>query len=238
MPIDFVANITGDPDAFLSVNCVMYRGASPFAPDQPGASAPFLISPTATAVRYRTGSRMFGKGNAKADGASYEIRAYKIATPRTAGDETFEAVWSGYQGGAARTCVLPATGGPNVMVTPKLDGCTLTWRSNPDGSASFGHYNLKGGPNTLAADDMRTQAEALEGAEGLGGVSKEHYYSFAKRVADGAPGKRTIANAFALRAGGGGWSVWAQYIEVKGAVYQIRAVERIEPGRWYNLERY
>jgi hypothetical protein len=241
MPINFIAAMTADAMAYLATNRVTFRYNCPYAPEE---VARFTITRIAGApIRYRTGSRFLGMGNAKATGENFEVFAENPHRARGIEEETFTAVWSGYRGGHAIHCDLRAAGGPDVMLTPMLDGCTLTWQRNPDGSARFGHYNLKAvinGP-TLDQDDMRQEAINRYGTEDIGTMSKEYYYNKAKRINPTSGDKRTMANAFGVRHGGG-WHFYIQYIEAKGvgraATMQIRGVEELAPARWYNLEHY
>ena len=125
MPIDFVDSLVADPMGFLASNCVMMAGAVSCPAEAVGN---FIIAPYTgqTIIRYRN----WGKKT----GHYYEIRQYNPGGYRPPDSEDFEAIWSGYAGGHATHCELPVLGKRSVMLTPRLDGCTLTWLQRPDGS--------------------------------------------------------------------------------------------------------
>jgi hypothetical protein len=245
MPIDFLRLMRADPISFLATNIVRFFGACAVPP---GGLGDFRItSEPGTVVRYRTGSKFLGMGNAKATGQALLARAERPGLLHAADDEVFRAVWSGYQSGGATHCTLPAAGGPDVMLTPMLSGCTVTWQKNGDGSARFGHYNDQAPdrpadrPETLSAESMQMLAAWRHGTTNDGVMSKEYYYDKAKRPTP-RYGKRTVVNAFGVRLAGG-WEFFTQYIEAKGTTVrnqttQIRGVEQLTTARWYNLERY
>lgn len=241
MTIDIVTKLTADPIGFLSSNVVTFRGGVTANAEE---IADFYISPQNMNVRYRTGSKFMGLGNAKANGRFYTVSQLKPGWSLKAEEESFRAMWSGYVGKQAIHCELPANSQASIMLTPLLDGCTVTWSHRPDGSARFGHYNLKAdaangtGP-TLGAAGMRTAAIQNYGQEAVGTLSKEYYYDKAKRVSEQAnvAGKLASANAFGVKQGGK-WSFYVQYMESKGTATQIRGVEKLRPARHYNLERY
>lgn len=210
------------PNTFLVHNEVYWRGGAPTDQDLIMARMSLVDGEQA---RIRTGSRFLGFGNAKASVPVYELKCFKGTnwTPRghlTEG-ENFEAQWSGYKGGEARLAVLPATGGPSIMLTPQLTGCTIVCALQPDGGAIFAHYNLKdhGAPGTLDDATMKAIAEAQFGTPDAV-LSKGKYRTISKRG-----GNLQVTVVGHRREGR--WGFWAQYREDKVSGSQIRLVERL-----------
>lgn len=226
----FLEAILADPAAFLSCNAANMTGNVQLAP---GESGTFKARRQPTfKVRYRTGSKFLGMGNAKATGDAWELRAHKPGDGTSSEEQLFEAIWSGYGGGLATHCTLGTGGGPDLMLTPRVDGCTLTFGPAAGGGVRFGHYNLKDGAATLAGPQMA--AAATNNYEGVvpAVFSKEFYYSKAKRETSPALGRRTFVNAVGVRKNGL-WRFYVQYLESKGDGFQIRGVDELQAGAQY-----
>lgn len=118
------------------------------------------------------------------------------------------------------------------MLTPRVDGCTLTFAPAAGGGIRFGHYNLKDGPATLSGPQMA--AAAANNYEGVvpAVFSKEFYYSKAKRETSPELGRRTFVNAVGVRKNGV-WRFFVQYLEPKGDGFQIRGVDELKAGAQY-----
>jgi hypothetical protein len=190
----------------------------------------------ASEVRYRTGAKVGRFGNAKATGTFYEARKWDEFCAENATSERVEVVWSGYTPGRATHCILDDAGGPDIMFTPRLDGCSLTWGAHGGGIA-FGHYNLltDDKTGTVATGDMAEAGRGYFGEGNFGIISKEDYFAKAKRITAATGDRRTTANAFGVRKGGA-WHFYIQYIETKGlGVLQIRGAEELTAGTRYNL---
>jgi len=205
-----------DPAAFLKSNVVWWRGGAP--KDQANIQAAMLDS--ATKVRRKTST--LGR---KVDGDNFELRLSKpgaLNIPQ--GSPVFAAVWSGYAGNTAKTASLPATGGPNIMLTAQLTGCTVVAKVNDDGSADFSHYNLKVGANTLDEADMNAIAEAHFGG-GQSTMTKETIRGVGKHS------QAVTANVVGVRKQGR-WEFYVQMVESKavgssGTTWQIREVRKL-----------
>ncbi|MCC6784299.1 MAG: hypothetical protein IT457_15765 [Planctomycetes bacterium] len=231
MVVQFSQDLLADPLGFLASSAPNMTGAVGL---DPGVVGTFTARPTPNfKIRYRTGARLLGRGNAKADGRSFELRWKRPADGGDLGEvEEFNAYWSGYAGGLATHCDLPGGGAAALMLTPRVDGCTLTFVLGPGGAARFGHYNLKAGNATLGGAAMAEAAEANHPGQNPAVFSKEYYYSKAKRSVSPELGKRTMVNAFGVRQGGA-WRFFVQYLESKDDGYQIRGVEELVAGARY-----
>lgn len=208
----FIAN----PEQFLRAYSVRWRGA---APENQCVINVGMFDRAGTA-RIRTGSKFFGKGNAKASTDMFELRwDGNVNWPFPPGTQTFQVQWSGYKAGQGRTAALPAAGGPLLMLTPEFTGCTAVCRVNGDGSANFSHYNLMNGAATLDDADMRAIADAEYGG-GHATMTKGDMRTRGKR------GGAVVATVVGVRRNGG-WEFWAQFREDKPSGEQIRSVERI-----------
>jgi hypothetical protein len=228
MAVTFSTDIVADPSAYLARNVAAMAGKVSL---QPGQSGKFIAAPYPTfKVRYRTGSQFLGMGNAKADGEAFDLRWMGSGAVAPGGEyELFDAIWSGYEGGKPTHCDLPGGGPVALMLTPRLDGCTITCAARAGGGARFGHYNLKEGADTLSGEEMAKAARANHPGENPGILTKEFYYSKAKREVSLELGKRTMAYAFGVRLGGT-WRFFVQYLESKGDGYQIRGVDELVSG--------
>jgi len=238
--MSFLTDIVANPAGYLDLNLVQFRSRCPL---NPGTTGTFVVKADNTAhVRYRTGTAFLAWGNKKADGRLFEVKYQKPGEPSPTGNfESFDAIWSGYAGSKATHCTLTGgNGGPDVMFTPILDGCTVTYVSLAGGGMKFGHYNLKDTTDpvvanqpTLAGPEMVKAAKANYGNHNPAVLSKEYYYSKAKRNSSTTGMKRTTTNVIGVRVGGH-WRVFAQYVEPKGIgaaqTFQIRGVEELTNG--------
>lgn len=218
-----------DPPAFLRTNYVRFRGACSLAP---GAVGDFMLIDLNGRPPARGPRLVFGVEVGRTDARAFEIRQADAANVGYGSTEvgTFQAVWSGYQSGAAVRCTL-GTAGPDIMLTQDLSGCTIVSSAAPSGPASFSHYNLlqpadparPAGPrHTLGAEAMRSYAAGQHsGPHSV--VTKEDYYDKAKR---GGAGRAT---AVGWRRDGT-WEFWVQYVEEHDGVVRIREVSRMQAG--------
>ena len=234
MAIDFAANMLGDTVGFLSTNVILTSTVKAV----PGAPVDFQVRVPQfpSRVRYRTGSRFLGRGNAKATGLQYEARKWDEWCVENDTSEKVRVVWSGYAAGAPTHCQLDADGGPDIMFTPRLDGCSLTW-GPLGGGTSFGHYNLltddKSG--TVDQPDMVAEGQRQFGGDNFGIISKETYFNKAKRVSATTGDRRTMASAFGVRRGGI-WKFYMQYMETEAdGTLQLREAEELTAGTKYNV---
>ena len=157
----------------------------------------------------------------KVDAGSFMVCA---AVPNNSkvpnGSPVFSAVWSGYVPGEERDATLPAVGGPGIMLTPELTGCTVVASIENDGSARFSHYNLKNGSKTLSTESMLEYAAIDYAGKDFSTLSKEEYY------AAGVHSTAVSVTVVGVRASGV-WSSWAQFNERKDGRYSIREVRKI-----------
>ncbi len=228
-----VKEFVPDPARFLEKNHLSYAGGVPSTTG--GDKAWFGLVPIDRGCRARTGNVFLGMGNAKVDGACFEIRARKCNhwSLKNPGVEYFPAWWSGYKGGIAVHCNLPSSGGPNIMLTPALTGCTVVWVMHSDGSARFSHYNLKNGKLTLPDNEMIAHAREDYGNDAnMGSLSKGYYYGLAKH--EQASGGKVARGTIIGWRQGGRWTFWGQFVENKNGVSQIRKVMQLPAGK--NLE--
>jgi hypothetical protein len=236
MAIDFVVNMMADAIGFLSTHCIQTSTVKVAT----GGTAFFQVRkpPHPDLVRYRTGSKFAGMGNSKATGVHLEARLWDAWSAENADSERVEGVWSGYGIGLPTHCTLPNAGGPDIMFTPRLDGCSLTWGALGGGTV-FGHYNLltDDKTGTVARADMKQAGTDHFGDQPFGIISKETYFNQAKRNDPTTGDKRTTANAFGVRHGTA-WHFYIQYIETKPAGLQIRGVEELTAGTKYNAALY
>lgn len=230
-----IDDLLADPLGFLSTNALQFEGNVNVGA---GKSGMFYVEPYPSMhVRYRTGSKFLGMGNSKADGRAYKVRFKKPEEPLSKHAVQFEAVWSGYKGGIATYCELPSTGGADIMLTPRMDGCTLTFAASNTGGMKFGHCNIKGADkNTVTAQEMQDAVADEINIDNATVLTKEYYYSQAKRNSVNTGDKRTIANAVGVR-DNGVWKFYIQYLEPKGVgaagCYQIRHAEHLAQGAKY-----
>lgn len=211
-----INHFINNPEQFLRLNSLRWRGR---APDNQAVISVGMFDRAGTA-RVRTGSRLLGIGNAKADASMFELRwGGDVHRPFPQGTPMFQVQWSGYKAGQGRTATLPAAGGPDIMLTPEFTGCTAVCRGNGDGSANFSHYNLMNGAATLDDADMRAIAQAEYGG-GQATMTKGDMRGRSKR------GGAVVATVAGVRRNGG-WEFWAQFREDKPSGEQIRSVERI-----------
>jgi hypothetical protein len=204
------------PEQFMRSNSIKWRGSSP--ENQAVINVAMLDS--AGVARVRTGSRLLGRGNVKANASRFDLRwDGNLLVPLPPGTTTFAVHWSGYRAGQGRDAHLPAAGGPDIMLTPEFTGCTAVCRTNADGSGQFSHYNMKAGASTLADDDMRAIAEAAYGG-GQSTLTKGDVRAYGKRS------ENVCATVVGVRRHGR-WEFWAQLREDKASGEQIRAVVRL-----------
>lgn len=205
-----------DPATFLKKNVVWWRGGAP--EDQANIQVAMLDSGT----QVRRSTSVLGR---KVDGNNFELRYSQpgaINIPQ--GSPIFPAVWSGYAGNTAKNASLPSAGGPDIMLTAQLTGCTVVAKVHADGSADFSHYNLKVGNSTLDEADMNAIAEAHFGG-GQSTLTKE------SMRATGKHSDAVTANVIGIRKAGR-WAFYAQMVESKavgntGTTWQIREVRKI-----------
>jgi hypothetical protein len=233
--MSIIEDLVDDPIAFLSRNALNMAGSVPKDSREPINFLAFANP--AFKVRYRSGSKFFKIGNKKCSGTAYELRyphPWFVATEAT---EKFTAVWSGYKGGTAVHCKLPSQGGPDVMLTPRVDGCTLTFAKDGN-DMKFGHYNLMNvtGKSTKTGSEMREAAAFNYGDDNASVFSKEYYYSKAKRINTNTNDKRTCVNAVGVRKNRQ-WDFYVQYLESKGDGFQIRGAEQLKAGAKYIAPR-
>ena len=227
MPTQAIANqFTDRPGNFLKYNVVHWFGGYP--PDQAVIRVAMIEGETIIGGR-TIGRRRTSILQRKVDTPFYYLlHAANGSAPweliRGDNPPTFDVIWSGYRAGQAVDAILPPVGGPGVMLTETLTGCSVVCSPNADGAvnARFSHYNLMnhGAGNTLE----RASMEAIAGAqyEGLGHrvLSKEHYNASAKHVA------QCDVTVVGHRRGGR-WEFWAQHLEDKPSGWQIRRVQKI-----------
>lgn len=200
-----------DPPTFLKKNAVWWRGSAPA--NQETIDVGILD-------HNRTIRRKTSVLSRKVDGGNFVLRHATVGNPNIApGTPKFQAVWSGYAGSTAKSAHLPAAGGPDIMLTAQLTGCTVVCRPNGDGSADFSHYNLVVGTSTLGQADMEAIAEAHFGG-GQSTLTKEEYRAVGKHS------QAVKVNVVGWR-NNGAWGFWAQFMEVKGTTEQIREVRRL-----------
>jgi hypothetical protein len=220
--------LLNDPPAFLRSYAVKWAGKGPA--NQGPITAALCDGSGESQARIRTGSKIFGKGNAKADVQSFILRDTNHAHWQIAdaGTLTFPAMWSGYVAGQAANANLANAGGPGIMLTPEFTGCTAVCHTNADGSATFSHYNLlkESGKETLDVAQMRAVAEETY-ANGFILMSKESQRGFAKVQSNGV---RSTVIGFRKH---GFWEFWVQHRETKRVdgntnSIQIRAVMRLQ----------
>lgn len=216
--------LINDPAAFLRAYAVKWAGKGPA--NQGPITAALCDGTGESQARVRTGSKLVGLGNAKADVQTFILRDtnfphWQIADAATL---TFPAVWSGYVAGQAANAVLPNAGGANIMLTPEFTGCTAVCHTNADGSANFSHYNLlkENGKETLDVAQMRAVADETY-ANGCILMTKESQRSYAKVATNGV---RSTVIGFRRN---GRWEFWVQHRESKPvdsntSSIQIRAV--------------
>lgn len=216
-----------DPPTFLRRHHLIFKGLGPEV--QGGATHDFLlIESHLHPARRRTAA--LGLSLHKATAGLFEVRARRganLAPQALERGEVFQAAWGGYKAGTKISCALVANG-PDLMLTPELTGCTIAFATQGNGTASFSHYNLMDPQlpgQTLPVSNMVAEAHADFGYAGnVGVLSKEVYRGKIKHR--GGAGRATVIGWRK----NGEWTFWAQYIEVKGAVYQIRGVEQLRPG--------
>lgn len=215
-----------DPPAFLRRHYVVFKGFGPEV--EGGVEHPFVMAESHKHSARRSVS-VLGL-SAKIDGKVFELRActpLQGAVRTTDEGERFNAIWSGYKAGQAIHCPLGGQGA-ELMLTPALTGCTIAYAAQSDGNAWFSHYNLKdpsAPTQTLPLNGMLMNVQAdYGGDDAVGMMSKEHYREKVKHR--GGAGLATVVGWRRQ----GQWTFWAQYIEVKGEVFQIRGVEQLSPG--------
>lgn len=216
-----------DPPQFMRRHHVIFKGAGP--EKQGGNVHDFLLVESTSHSARRTIAAL-GLSLTKADAGVFEIRACAAGyVPQQALDngERFQAIWGGYQAGAKIQCALNADG-PDLMLTPELTGCTIAFAAQNDGTARFSHYNLMDPQlpgQTLPVSNMVAEVHTDFGyGSEVGVLPKEVYRNKVKHR-----GGAARATVIGWR-NKGQWTFWAQYIEVKGAVYQIRDVQQLRPG--------
>jgi hypothetical protein len=200
------------PGEFLKKCIVEWKGGAP--EDQTNIQAAMLDSDW--------GRRRTTVLHRKVDATGYVLRhAFTGNSNVPEGSARFDAVWSGYKGGQSRTAHLSSFGGPGIMLTPQLSGCTVVCAFNQDGSAEFSHYNLKdeGAGGTLDKQTMRAIAFAVHGRP-VATLSREDYRALGKHS------DMVRVNVVGCRKGGR-WEFWAQFTEEKNACWHIRQVRRI-----------
>lgn len=227
-----------DPPAFLRNNIVTYVGERP---SQAGGGVfDFVLVPVRDAHARTRGGVFLGMSIRKADAGVYEIRwadAQLIGADRLARGERFRAIWSGYVPRGKSQAALPADGDVEIMLTPKMDGCSAAYSAQADGTARFSHYNLMDakGTRTLPASRMIAEARAdYAGVGNLGVMTKEHYNGksnagLAARFERKAKHADPYVNVFGWRRNGL-WTFWIQYTDWKGAAQQILDVKQLTPG--------
>lgn len=207
------------PNQFMRANSVRWRGFSP----EDAQIIEVVLLDAAGQARIRTGSKFLGMGNAKASVPKFELRwannPHNVIAPNP---DRFSVQWSGYKAKQARGITLPAVGGPDLMLTPELTGCTVACRSNPDGSADFIHYNLRDpvrDGDTLDDTGMTAVAQTDLGV-GSSILTKGDYRAVGKHT------QSVSVTVVGIRAHGA-WTFWAQYREDKASGEQIRAVRQL-----------
>lgn len=133
----------------------------------------------------------------------------------------FKAVWSGYIPGHEQTVSLPAVGGPNIMLTPQLDGCTIAVKLGDDGNTNFSHYNYGHGGETMDKATMVSVALNQHGG-GVNTFSKEDYRAMAK-----GPSPIGVSVTVLGYRKNGVWGFWGQVLENKASGMQIREVRKL-----------
>lgn len=207
-----------EPRQFMRAHSIKWRGP---APENQCVIDVAMLDCQGTA-RVRTGSRVLCFGNKKADARMFDLRwAGNVHRPLPPGTPTFQVQWSGYRAGQGRDALLPAHGGPDIMLSPEFTGCTAVCRVDADGSALFSHYNLMNGVTgrTLEDDEMRAIAQAAYGG-GQSTMTKGDMRAHAKR----AGAVRATVVGFRRHSR---WEFWVQLREDKPSGEQIRAVVRL-----------
>jgi len=216
-----------DPPQFMRRNHVIFKG---MGPEMQGGNVHEFMLVESNNHPARRSIAALGMSLGKVDAGVFEIRACTTGhVPQQAQDsgDRFEAIWGGYQAGAKIRCDL-GDKGPDLMLTPELTGCTVAFATQDNGSASFSHYNLMDPlmpRQTLPVSNMVAEAHVDFGyGSNVGVLSKEVYRNKVKHR--GGAGRATVIGWRRK----GEWTFWVQYIEVKGAVYQIRDVQQLRPG--------
>ena len=213
-----IIQFRADPNLFMRTNIVEWQGAGP--EDQANIDV-FMVD--SGAGRYRTGSKFLGLGNAKADAPKSRVKwANNPMNPAPAGTATFPAVWSGFKGLQGRQANLPAAGGPSIMFTPQLTGCTVVCKTNADGSAQFSHYNYRSVLDATQVDDDANMVQRAQNDYGGGQstLTKGDYRAVSKH------GGNLTVTVVGVRKNGR-WEFWAQYLEDKASGLQIRDVRKL-----------
>jgi len=227
MPSQAIANqLAESPGNFLKKNAVKWTGSYPadqqiitVALTESGPIAQTdIIGRRRTSILRRKVSTPFYYLVHVANGNPY----WEMA--RGSNPPTFQVVWSGFQAGQAVQATLPAHGGPGIMLTPTLSGCSVVCVPNKDGtsSAKFSHYNLMDsrGERTLSSRRMQMKAYREYGSTKHRVLSKETYDKEAKHIPE------CEVTVIGHRKGER-WHFWAQYLEDKGTGMQIRRVHKI-----------
>lgn len=227
-----------DPPAFLRNNIVTYVGERP---SQAGGGVfDFVLIPVGDASARSRSMVFLGMSIRKPRAEVYEIRwadAQMIGADRLARGERFRAIWSGYVPRGKSQALLPADGEVEIMLTPKMDGCSAAYAAQRDGTARFSHYNLMDakGKKTLPASAMIAAARAdYPGVGNLGVMTKEHYNGKSNAgLATRFDWKTKHADPYVNVIGwrrNGLWTFWIQYTDWKGSAQQILDVKQLTPG--------
>lgn len=212
------------PELFMATHAIAWVGVAP-----ENQAVIFVVMGDVKGVaRRRVGSRFLGFGNVKESVGKFDLRwCDSPLKPVPHGAPfVFQVQWSGYKAGQGRDAVLPAAGGPDIMLTPEFTGCTAVCRTLPNGTGEFSHYNLMtaDGKSTLDDNAMRARADLAYG----------HGHTTLTKGDARAHGKHSTAvktTVLGLRRHGR-WEFWAQMREDKmredkTTGEQIRAVVQL-----------
>jgi hypothetical protein len=165
--------------------------------------------------------------NLLGDGAPMEVYSL-VPSGNGAPGEPVTAWWCPYSAGQALGAVLPGAGGPSMMFTPVMDGCTFAAGSvNPNGDVLVYHVNATGVTSGLGRDATDEQKGELqrwvqrEVARDLVPNGKiidpDDYYVPDKAIVAVPQGAKITTVTFGRRSANSGWRFYThQWFTVEG----------------------
>ncbi len=213
------AELVAHPRTFMRNHILMVQGST----GGTGGVKTFSFGP----ARGLLGSNM------RANGAAMEVYVLKLDV---AGVETVQAQWCPYSSNAFLGTTLPGAGGPNLMFTYAMDGCTLVAGSvGQDNSVVVHHVNMSNSAGALgsgATDDQRAEqqrrmqrniARSLVGNPSL--VDPDDYYNPAKAPVPIPHGAKISTVTFGRRSSSGAWKFYThQWYTVAGDRMNLRFI--------------